>query len=104
MGLGRKFWLGLAGIVLIAIVQYVSSQFPIIAPFVGWVVTAIAGATGITVASIAHEDSQQAHAAASVEIAKVMAASPVQEATDAPANATTVNVGAQTPTPTGGTA
>jgi hypothetical protein len=49
--------------------------------------------------AIAHEDGKQAAANATVDVAKVQAASGT---TDAPANATTVNVGAQTPTTAGG--
>jgi hypothetical protein len=89
--LGRKFWMGLLGSGLIAAVYYIASQYPVITPFVGWVVSAIAGLTGVTVASIAHEDSQQAHAAASVQIAQAMAQAPAEPAA-APDNTTTVNV------------
>jgi hypothetical protein len=79
------------------------TQWPQYQTFFTWLAGIIAASMGTGALAIAHEDGKQAAANAIVDVAKVQAASGTM---DAPANATTVNVGAQTPSigmSTGGT-
>lgn len=80
----RKFWAALIGLILILVTTWGQNPYPTDA-----VVTAVMGVVGAYVASVAYEDSQQAKAQATVDVAKHMAAGVVAAA----------NVTATQPTP-----